>query len=587
MINCPFCGKSIKDESRFCISCGREIPRCPTCGKVITKRISFCTNDGTPIPEAVLNLVSQLSLTSELAEPEKLNSFPKNMGSDGEEKELFQNPVKVSYCIQCGTPITTGEKLCDKCKKPVTYCVKCGSPIKGGGEICERCRKKMPRGWIIFGLLFLLVAGSTGAFLMSGGSLSDLFNRYALSNSNETAIIDDSPSKEYEKPAPEVSEVPVETSTPEPTSTPEHTAIPKISPTFEPTPEATHKPTLVPTPDPIPIPTSTPTPTPDPTPEATPKPTPTPTPTPTPSPIATPRVDITPPVIKLSPVNRTVDEGGACSFVANYDKAEKVEWHLVSPDGKTDITWEQTTERFPTLTVKNGTSNIFTLENIVLDLSGWQVYCLFANQYGESYTARATLTVNPKTIAAITLPPTSITTSPAVTLPTSESKGQSVLAITPQPTMGPFSAGKFQFQYGATVMIPTGFIDTKTTGDYHDRNRSDADDFEYVFYSEEYEMWITLKEMKITSFNLPGDEPTGYVIISNLHDQFASRTPAPVFNELTAEGYRISGYSGSTIYYNFGRYDSQAIYTIDFLYPTANRKVCDRVVEVTESSFTR
>lgn len=53
---CPFCAKEIKDDSKFCGKCGRQIPRCPTCGKVIRKWMLFCTNDGTPLPKEVIDL---------------------------------------------------------------------------------------------------------------------------------------------------------------------------------------------------------------------------------------------------------------------------------------------------------------------------------------------------------------------------------------------------------------------------------------------------------------------------------------------------------------------------------------------------
>ena len=55
-MKCPFCKQEIKDNSKFCAKCGKEIPRCPGCGKVIYKRTRFCTNDGTPLPENVLML---------------------------------------------------------------------------------------------------------------------------------------------------------------------------------------------------------------------------------------------------------------------------------------------------------------------------------------------------------------------------------------------------------------------------------------------------------------------------------------------------------------------------------------------------
>lgn len=52
-MNCPLCGKTIDDSSRFCGYCGKTLPRCPSCGKVLKGPSRFCPADGTPIPEEI------------------------------------------------------------------------------------------------------------------------------------------------------------------------------------------------------------------------------------------------------------------------------------------------------------------------------------------------------------------------------------------------------------------------------------------------------------------------------------------------------------------------------------------------------
>lgn len=54
---CPLCKKENTVDMRFCMFCGKEIPRCPSCGTVISKRIAVCPNDGTALPEHILALL--------------------------------------------------------------------------------------------------------------------------------------------------------------------------------------------------------------------------------------------------------------------------------------------------------------------------------------------------------------------------------------------------------------------------------------------------------------------------------------------------------------------------------------------------
>lgn len=56
-ISCPYCGKPIKKDAKFCKFCGKQIPRCPECGIILSRNTSFCPNDGTRIPEDILLLI--------------------------------------------------------------------------------------------------------------------------------------------------------------------------------------------------------------------------------------------------------------------------------------------------------------------------------------------------------------------------------------------------------------------------------------------------------------------------------------------------------------------------------------------------
>ena len=134
-----------------------------------------------------------------------------------------------------------------------------------------------------------------------------------------------------------------------------------------------------------------------PAPAATPAPTPAPTPTPTPTPAPTPApnpADL--PVIKKSPTSETVAEGGSCYFAANYQNALWAVWHFVSPDGQTDLTYEEAQERFPDVQILNGMYSQMQLKNISKDLNGWQVYCRYSNRSGAVDTDKATITVTEK-----------------------------------------------------------------------------------------------------------------------------------------------------------------------------------------------
>ena len=99
------------------------------------------------------------------------------------------------------------------------------------------------------------------------------------------------------------------------------------------------------------------------------------------------------PVVTKSPTNETVEKGGSCFFAARYQNAIWAVWHFVSPDGKTDLTYQEASRQFPTMKILNGMYSTMKLENIPLEANGWKVYCRYTNSAGSTDTASALLTV--------------------------------------------------------------------------------------------------------------------------------------------------------------------------------------------------
>ena len=135
----------------------------------------------------------------------------------------------------------------------------------------------------------------------------------------------------------------------------------------------------------------TPAPTPIPTPAATPEPTTAPTPTPVLKEKLPPEPGC--PIVTKDPTDETVKEGGSCWFVTHQDKANLARWRFLSPDGTTDIQFDEIGDRFPGLKVLQGEYDSMKLLNIPYELNGWHFYCRYSNRVGYTDTAMATITV--------------------------------------------------------------------------------------------------------------------------------------------------------------------------------------------------
>ena len=178
---------------------------------------------------------------------------------------------------------------------------------------------------------------------------------------------------------------------------------------------------------PTPTPTTAPTtaPTAAPTTGTTTAPTNTPTPTNTPAPTAGA------PIITKQPTKETVEVGGSATFVANATGWAWCAWRFLSPDGKTEVIFDVTADKFPGLTITGGNSTTMYLTNIPMELNGWKAVCLFSSATNLwSYTdGTAVITVSAAATPEPTATPTPTPTETPTPTPTE--------APTPTPTTVP------------------------------------------------------------------------------------------------------------------------------------------------------
>ena len=187
--------------------------------------------------------------------------------------------------------------------------------------------------------------------------------------------------KSSDSPASQATNPPVTVVTPTPENETTITALPEEE---SPAPVETVAPVVTPEPTPVPtpVPTVEPIVTPEPAPVATPVPTPVPN-----------AADL--PIIRKSPTDESVVEGGNAYFVARYDNALWAVWHFVSPDGTEDYAYDaaELRAKFPNMEIRNGMYSTMELRNMPLELSGWKVYCQYRNRTGSTNTEKATITV--------------------------------------------------------------------------------------------------------------------------------------------------------------------------------------------------
>lgn len=181
---CPICKKEIKEDSKFCPKCGRQVPRCPTCNKVITKKMKFCINDGTPLSEELFSVFSDL---------QEVSSDELTLSTKPAEEASLETTVSGSYdAISASTPSTTNFK------ENQHYCVQCGALCSDTQILCLECQKKaIPNSPqknapkkkkrilpLLFLLLFIGVAGTLGYSIYNGSITLDLPSKNTTESPN-------------------------------------------------------------------------------------------------------------------------------------------------------------------------------------------------------------------------------------------------------------------------------------------------------------------------------------------------------------------------------------------------------------------
>lgn len=92
-MKCLKCQGEIREETKFCLFCGQQVPRCPECGTLLTKRMRYCIKDGTKIPEEFLELFpEQVQEPAQVpAEPTKEQPMP---AEPIKEQPVSAEPIK-------------------------------------------------------------------------------------------------------------------------------------------------------------------------------------------------------------------------------------------------------------------------------------------------------------------------------------------------------------------------------------------------------------------------------------------------------------------------------------------------------------
>ena len=101
-----------------------------------------------------------------------------------------------------------------------------------------------------------------------------------------------------------------------------------------------------------------------------------------------------PPRVTENPTDETLTEGYDCMYIAAADNADKMEWRIVSPDGKTDIPVSEMSTYFPYMEYVEDHGAI-SLYNVSIEFDGWGSYCRFTNSAGSSDSNPAVTHVTP------------------------------------------------------------------------------------------------------------------------------------------------------------------------------------------------
>ena len=149
-MRCFACNEEIDQNTKFCKKCGQIVPRCPTCGVLITRRAKFCTRDGTAIPQEMLDILL-----------------------DDSHQEPVQTP---RFCVRCGKPTATGEKVCRECQMAKYY---------DGNQ--KPAKKPIPVWiWAVVAAVILLIGAiATGYYLISNDIIELPFGEVSIFDREE------------------------------------------------------------------------------------------------------------------------------------------------------------------------------------------------------------------------------------------------------------------------------------------------------------------------------------------------------------------------------------------------------------------
>lgn len=95
-----------------------------------------------------------------------------------------------------------------------------------------------------------------------------------------------------------------------------------------------------------------------------------------------------------SPTGETVNEGESTSFISRAENAEKIIWHIVSPDAGLNLIVKEALQYFSGLEITGAGTEKLYLGNIPYEMNGWSVCAEFTDAGGSVFSEAAVLKVN-------------------------------------------------------------------------------------------------------------------------------------------------------------------------------------------------
>lgn len=131
---------------------------------------------------------------------------------------------------------------------------------------------------------------------------------------------------------------------------------------------------------------------------------------------------------------------------------------------------------------------------------------------------------------------------------------------------------RFFFDRGASIVIPDAF------SDFGVERTEDQSAFRFIDHSQGME--LKLKEIDTTNYSVRDTEYLNNLYISTKENR------SPTYDSIRSDRFDLSGYDNDNIYYYEGVLSGHVIFIIEMHYPTKNRGICDRYVEIITESFT-